>query len=668
MDFKDSVSCLKGVGEKKLNLLNDMGISNIYDLLMCFPRKYNDLSTVKPISRENVDESILISGTIQDIKFNRYKKMLVLDVISGNTIIKITFFNMKYERKFFFNQEYLFYGKLSLFSNKYSMSNPDVYFREDDIKYKILPIYSLPKGINQYEFRKWIDLILEDELLKRDILPESLVKENNIMPFYDAIRNIHFPISKKDYSQSLYRVIFNEFFFLNYSILKFKKRSKRENLIEVKNGIDNISRYMYSLDFELTSGQKKVMKDIIRDLESDHLMNRLLQGDVGSGKTVIAELVMFLMVKSGAQGVFMAPTEVLARQHFESIRDRFNDLGYRVEILTASVSKKKRDEIIEGLSSGEIHICLGTHALIEPDIKFRNLGIAIIDEQHRFGVDQRRRLISKGKSTHTLVMTATPIPRTLATTLYGDMDISIIDTMPIGRMPVETKVFKESELEICYSNIKKELEKKHQAYVICPLIEDSEYIEAKSINSVYEELKGVFKGFNIALMSGKLSLDEKDLIMKDFIGGKIDILISTTVVEVGINNINATVILIENAERFGLAQLHQLRGRVGRSDFKSYCFLLDSGDGFDSKRLKVLEDSHDGFYIADMDLRFRGAGDRAGTRQHGKSNISLDKIQRYSSIMEDAKRVVLENYDSYEKHMKGLEDKIPLGFDWVGVI
>ena len=507
---------------------------------------------------------------------------------------------------------------------------------------RILPVYSLTEGIDNNLIRKIIISNLKSAKTILDPLPILLKSKYDLIDLKDALINIHFPTSLDFLERARRRLIFDEFFYLQLGFLK--RRQERKVLKTINSFTPN--RYLTHqfnklLPFELTKSQRRVINEIIKDLDSLQSMNRLLQGDVGSGKTIVAIFAILTTLESGYQVALMAPTEVLAEQHYNKIVLYFNQLYLSVELLTGSTKKSKRNEIYRQLLTGELPLLVGTHALIQEPIKFKKLGLVIIDEQHRFGVEQRTRLLNKGKSPHVLSMTATPIPRTLALTLHGDLDISQIDELPPGRKAIETKVLIGNQKQKAYELINQEVIQGRQAYIVFPMIEESEKLDIKAAIEEHKKLsKEIFPSFSIGLLHGRLNALEKNKVLNDFRDNKYQIMVSTTVIEVGVDIPNATVMLIENAERFGLSQLHQLRGRVGRSSFSSYCFLITSTKTPNTlEKLNVLEQSQDGFFISEMDLKLRGPGTILGTRQSGLPDFALASLADNKEILELSKLI-----------------------------
>ena len=639
MDLLDSVTTLKGVGPKKAEALSRLGIDTLEDLILFFPRSYEDRSSVKEIAGLVSGEKALVKARVIRKYINRYgrKQRLVLKVRDLTGGIDVVFFNASYIAKAVQEgEEYLFFGQVSQSRAHLQMVHPS--FEKDDGRRGLVPVYPLTKGISQNEIRKLQSKVRELYAEAEEMLPSEILENNRLCPMEYALENIHYARDVKALQEARYRFIYDELLVLQTGLFAVRRNLRNsENGISFDSRVD-ISEYTELLPYRLTGAQERAVTEIMADLESSKVMNRLIQGDVGSGKTAVAEIAMFKAVRSGYQAVMMAPTEILARQHYEGFCDAFHSCGINVGLLTGSMGAAARRELLSELKSGEVDILVGTHAVIQPDVEFKRLGLVITDEQHRFGVNQRMRLKEKGENPNMLVMTATPIPRTLAVVLYGDLDVSIIDEMPPGRKPVDTRCVSAKERAAVYDFVEERLRDGGQTYVVTPLIEESEAIDARSAEEVYEELSGRFSSYNVALIHGAMKQDEKDRIMNLFADGEIDVLVATVVIEVGINVPNATVMVIENAERFGLAQLHQLRGRVGRGSAKSYCrLIIGSESELAIKRGRIMEQSGDGFFIAEEDLKLRGPGEIFGTRQHGLPDLNIADLARHIKVLDHAK-------------------------------
>lgn len=631
--------------EKVRKKLRKLEISNFYELFYNFPRTYEDRTNIKSINQIQNEEFVLVRARVlkagMTVSSNR-RKLFKAKITDGTGFMDLTWFGMPYVKDYVVEgKEFLFIG-LAKKAFGFQMTNPEFRMLKEDekIKGELLPIYALSQGINQNDMRKYTKwAILNKIKYLEENIPEEILKKYNIVDRKRAMRYIHFPRNAKELEDGKRRFAIEELLLLQLGILKSKvtleKTHEVYNLVDKKN---LVKEFLKNLNFNLTSAQKKVITEVHKDLSKGKVVNRLIQGDVGSGKTIVAQILLLYMAENGYQGVLMAPTEILAVQHYLSMAHDLNKYGIKVELLTGSVKGKKKKELLESLIKGEIDILIGTHALIEESVEFHKLGLIIIDEQHRFGVEQRRKLREKGDLTNLLVMSATPIPRSLALSIYGDLDLSIIDELPPGRSPIRTKCIKDNmEKNTMYDFIRKKLKEGDQAYIVAPLIEESETLNVKSVEELYEELsENELKDFALGILHGKMSNTEKDKIMEDFKNGVLRALVSTTVIEVGVNVPNATIMVINDAHRFGLSALHQLRGRVGRGNKKSYCFLVSQSSNENSiNRLEVLEKTGDGFVIAEEDLKFRKSGEIFGKRQSGLSDL------RFTDITSDVKTIKL---------------------------
>lgn len=660
MNIDDNIKNLKSVGPKRLKLLNNIGIFSIKDLLYFYPRMYEDSSKILKLSEGIIGEKSTFRCRILSLLDNRnIRRGLSITsflIEDDSAEAKLIFFNNRFIKNTIdFGETYLIYGKYERFRGRIQLTSPEIE-KVDNIRNlgRIRGIYNQTKGLTNNNIDYLIDQVIDKNLFE-ECIPNDLIKKYSLIDKNKAIKNIHRPENRKSYALSKQRLIYEELLFFELSILSMQNKNNSSHGIKF-NIPNKIYEFINNLPYKLTSGQEKVLKDITGDMQNGKSVNRLIQGDVGSGKTIVSIILSLVAVLNGYQCAIMAPTEILAKQHFENFNSLLEAYGVRIKLLVGSTSSKVKKEILTNTANGMIDILIGTHSLIEDDVKFFNLGLNVIDEQHRFGVIQRSKLRYKNDKACNIIMSATPIPRTLSLILYADLDISIIDTMPGGRKNIKTLAINSSQVNEALTFIEKELNAGHQAYVICSLIEDNEDFEnLESVEKVFKDLKKFFKNYKLALLHGRLSTDEKNKVMEDFKNRKIDLIVSTTVIEVGINVANATVMMIYNAERFGLSTLHQLRGRVGRGDAQSYCILFNNSKSEISwRRMKIMTDSTDGFYIANKDLELRGFGDILGVRQSGIPNLRLanplkdQKILSYAST--DAKNILKEDIDLTGKY------------------
>ena len=661
---------LKSLTAKETEKIKNLNISTLHDLLYYFPRAYDDRTNIKKIEELRGDEYVVLKVQFLAVSTPYIPgrlKMTKARATDGTGVIDVVWFQMPYLAKSLkIGEDYILIGHVKRGYN-FQMTNPEYKKVSNQIemeKGEILPVYSTVKNFAQNSLRKVLKKnIISNRKYFCENIPDEIIKKYKIMDRQTALNEIHFPNDKKNLEEAKRRFAIEELLILEMGILekKFIEGVSNEKKYELKDNKSLVKNYLKNLNFTLTKAQKNVITDIYKELNSGIFINRLIQGDVGSGKTVVAMILLLYIIENGYQGVIMAPTEILAAQHYLSIKDDFEKLGVRVELLTGSVKGKKREAMLSGIKSGEISLVIGTHALIEDNVEFGKLGLVVIDEQHRFGVVQRKKLRDKGILSNLLVMSATPIPRSLALSIYGDLDISIIDELPPGRKPIKTKwIGNEVDLEKAYDFIEKKLREGRQAYFVVPLIEDSEKMAVKSIEQYRYEIENRFSDYKIGILHGKMKNSEKDEVMKSFKNKETDILLSTTVVEVGINVPNATIISIINAERFGLSSLHQLRGRVGRGEYQSYCFLISKTDNDTSKaRLRIMEKTQDGFEIAEEDLRLRKSGEIFGTKQTGFSDLKfIDIIQDVKTI-----KAVKDMCVEYLKEKKGIIDNEYLKMD-----
>ena len=642
MNLHQPLTVLPGVGPKSAEKFTKLGIESLQDLLLYFPFRYEDFKSKNVLELEDGEKAV-ISGVVTtpaNVQYYGYKRnRLRFTIKQGEVVLAVNFFNQPYlADKVEVGSTIAIFGKWD--KAKASLTGMKILAQvEDDLQ----PVYRVAQGISQASLVKVIKTVFDQglELLLEENLPQILLERYQLVERSQAVRAMHFPKNLTEYKQALRRIKFEELFYfqMQLQVLKSESKNASQGLAIPWRG-DLLEKKLTLLPFELTAAQKRSLDEILQDMQAPTHMNRLLQGDVGSGKTVVAGLAMYATYTAGFQSALMVPTEILAEQHFDSLSQLFPEL--RIILLTGGMKPTERRQALEAIEAGQVDMIVGTHALIQESVTYHQLGLVIIDEQHRFGVGQRRILREKGNNPDVLMMTATPIPRTLAITAFGDMDVSIIDQMPAGRKPIITRWVKHEQLEVVLDWLRKELQRGAQVYVISPLIEESEALDLKNAIALEEELKAYFGDkAQVALLHGKMKSEEKDTIMQDFKKGKIDILVSTTVIEVGVNVPNATVMLIMDADRFGLSQLHQLRGRVGRGDKQSYAVLVanpktESG----KKRMKIMTETTNGFVLAEEDLKMRGSGEIFGTRQSGIPEFQVADIVEDYPILEEARKVV----------------------------
>ncbi|MDO4488633.1 MAG: ATP-dependent DNA helicase RecG [Eubacteriales bacterium] len=650
------LTSLKGIGEKTAGAFKRLGISCVSDLCTYYPREYEAYSVPMPLYELRPGSIGVVEGTLsKDATLNRFNGLTIVNAYLSDMTgrLQLSWYNIPYiKSNLKAGSRYVFRGRVYEKNGRLIMSQPKMYSPEDyreRFEGRLIPVYPLTKGVNNNLLIKAVGEALKTEdLASYEYLGDNMLEKADLMPENEALIRIHFPRSNKELMNARRRIAFDEFFMFLLAGARLRERVKATRSNYKCRPEFRMINFIAGLPFELTKGQSDAYKAIVHDLNSGNVMNRLIEGDVGSGKTIVAVLALMYMAFNGYQGALMAPTEVLARQHAETIMKLFNAQGINltVALITGSMTAKEKETAYEHIKNGDAQIIIGTHALFQDKVEYKSLGLIVTDEQHRFGVAQREALSQKGEMPHTLIMSATPIPRTLAIILYGDIDVSVIDVLPEGRMPIKNCVVNADYRERAYKFINDEIEKGHQAYVVCPAIEaeDEEEGAGGNLENVLDyakKLSTALKGRRVAYLHGQMKGAEKDDIMMRFKEGEIDVLVSTTVIEVGVDVPNATVMMIENAERFGLAQLHQLRGRVGRGKAQSYCIMINTSDTEKAaERLDILNKSNDGFFIAEEDLRLRGPGDLFGVRQSGEMVFNLADIYSDKEVLEKAKETV----------------------------
>lgn len=666
--MKKDIRFLKGVGEARAASFKKLGINNVGELLYFFPRGHEDRSQNKNIEDCADGETVCVSAfAATGVRESRIRKGLTIYSMQINdetSSMSVVWHNNKFVKSAFsLGKRYIFYGKVRKRGSRFELLNP-IYENIGTNKYtgKIIPVYPLTGGLSQKIVQSAMETALDYALPVDEYIPEALRNEYKLKEINFSMKNIHLPESFEAYSNARHRFVFEELLILQLALFLRRDRSEKTPGM-IFSDFKCVRSFTDKLPFPLTDAQKRTINEICLDFKSGTQMNRLIQGDVGSGKTMVAAAAMYIAVKNNTQSVMMAPTEILASQHYETLTECFKGLGINVVKLTGGMSAKDKKFVYDMIENGLADIVVGTHAVIQEGVVYNNLGLVIADEQHRFGVDQRAKLMAKGNNPHMLIMSATPIPRTLALILYGDLKISIIDELPPGRKPVKTYCVDENFRQRIYSFLDKNIKDGNQAYVVCPLISETENDDLKNATQLSEKLKEVFPNYTVGLIHGKMRPKEKDAVMEEFSCGNINILVSTTVIEVGVNVPKANIMIIENAERFGLSQLHQLRGRVGRGCDQAFCILFSNGKNeVTRKRMKIMCESNDGFYISEEDLKLRGPGDFFGTRQHGLPEMKIANLFEDREILikaqKCAEKIINEDFNLEMSKYQGIKEKI----------
>lgn len=649
MNYNDSIRTIKGVGEKAEQYFHKLNIREVGELLEHYPRDYDEFHDIVPIRELEEGKLMAVEGVLRrrpSVKNTSKRKIITVFIEDETGVVQATWFNMPFlVNRLKMGTRYILRGRVGKRNGKILLEQPKIYGRNEFYKNvgKLLPIYPLTAGLSNHQITKAVQYALSECEGMTEFLPPEIRKRQDLIGYKKAVQDIHFPKTRVDYLKARKRLVFDELF-LYQAALQAIRLQNMQNSGHVMERKKEVGKFKEGLPFSLTAAQERVYEEIVADMTGGNVMNRLVQGDVGSGKTVVAVLALYLTVCNGEQGAFLVPTEVLANQHYMTLENMLGPFGVRIGILTGALTAKQKREAKEKIAGGEWDIVVGTHAILQDDVEFQSLALVITDEQHRFGVRQRQTLSEKGDAPHVLAMSATPIPRTLALVLYGDMDLSVMDELPANRLPVKNCVVGTDYRGNAYRFMKEQIDQGHQVYIICPMVEENEDVELENVTIYTEQLREIFhETVTVDSLHGKMRPNEKNEVMERFAAGDTDILVSTTVIEVGIDVANATVIMIENAERFGLAQLHQLRGRVGRGDAQSYCILMYGNDTKEGReRLSIVASSNDGFQIAREDLKLRGQGDFFGVMQSG------DKLFKLADIYEDAKLLEMANREAKE--------------------
>lgn len=668
-----SIRYIKGIGPKRALALEKLGIHSLRDLLYFFPRRYEDRGSFSSITRIKLNEPVTVRGEVLTLGLKRIRRMTLLEMAVGDAsgILYCVWFNQPYLKNYFsVGQEVILYGKAEFYKNRLQMTSPEFEIADPDEENtaihtgRITPIYPLTEGLFQRSLRAILYDVSQHQIDRaiQEWLPEEFLTLKKLIPLREALQSMHFPENFPRYEDARRRIVFDEFFRFELTLAKkIAALKKRFTAHALKDSELLLDEFQMKLPFTLTEGQKSTLSQICQDLRQTFPMNRLLQGDVGSGKTIVAAFALLLAARRGFQAAILVPTEILAQQHYRSLAPLMESFGVSAGLLTSSTNPKKREKMTSELRQGKLSVLIGTHAILSEDVAFKHLALLVIDEQHKFGVHQRYKLLNANPRPHQLVMTATPIPRTLALTIYGDLDVSTIQELPAGRKPIKTYWITRQKQQDVLQHILQKIKEGDQAYFIFPLIEETEKIDLLAAEKEFKRLKEtVFAGIPIGLVHGKIPAEERDALMKRFSEGDIKVLVATSVIEVGVNNPNATVMVIENAERFGLSQLHQMRGRIGRGEKASECFLFGEPKTVEGqKRLRIMTKTQDGFLIAEEDLKLRGPGDFWGTRQSGEAIFKVANLITDQEVLLDARAAALqlERAQALEKDPQWAETK-----------